>query len=78
MDSQKCKRHLRVSALIAMLMAAVMVVLGGCGSTRTAEESTLVTADPEKPYAQIVDRFNNNRQLIEESFLDGEDNLINN
>ena len=47
-------------------------------SSKSAEESTFVTADTEKPYVEIFDRYNNNRQLIEESFVDEEGNLVDN
>ena len=66
----------RLVILAVCLFLATLTT--ACQTTGTAEESTFVGADPEKPYVQIVDRFNNNRQLVEEVFLDGEDQPVNN
>ena len=73
---QPVHRGRRIDFLIPLLL--LCLILAGCSSSRSAEESTSLAADSEKPYLEIVDRFNNNRQLIEERFVDGEDQLVNN
>ena len=41
-------RHQGLSVLLTLLLAFMLAFLAGCSTSKTAEESTLVTADPEK------------------------------
>jgi hypothetical protein len=68
--------------VVPLIGLALILTLGACSISSSKKEkeesSSIAKADPEKPYAQIIDIMDNNRQVIEEQFLDEAGNLVAN